>query len=212
MDQFIAEIRKIPPVTRFICGSSLGVTGSVLLGAVAPYTVLFVKDFVFKKLQVYLFLILAFIWANIISAMEALYGLLFWRWTLLSASLSLKLRLGYCDLRWRDSIYLWICYAIVCTAMCQFLFPTSLLISNRSRTVNDLETKSYSNRSADFAWQLFWACGGILVCSHLKVLNDCLPGFRLLPCPCEPTCSHDPYSSASYISIPHSLLQDPWRL
>jgi len=79
MDQFIAEIRKIPPVTRFICGSSLGVTGSVLLGAVAPYTVLFVKDFVFKKLQVYLFLILAFIWANIISAMEALYGLLFWR-------------------------------------------------------------------------------------------------------------------------------------
>jgi len=79
MDQFIAEIRKIPPVTRFICGSSLGVTGSVLLGAVAPYTVLFVKDFVFKKLQVYLFLILAFIWANIISAMEALYGLLFRR-------------------------------------------------------------------------------------------------------------------------------------
>jgi Derlin-2/3 len=61
MDQFLAEIRKIPPVTRFICGSSLGVTGSVILGAVAPYTVLFVKDFVFKKLQVYLFLIFAFI-------------------------------------------------------------------------------------------------------------------------------------------------------
>jgi len=59
MDQFLAEIRKIPPVTRFVCGSSLGVTGSVLLGAVAPYTVLFVKDFVFKRLQVHPFLILA---------------------------------------------------------------------------------------------------------------------------------------------------------
>jgi len=61
MDQFLAEIRKIPPVTRFVCGSSLGVTGSVLLGAVTPYTVLFVKDFVFKRLQVYPFLVLAFI-------------------------------------------------------------------------------------------------------------------------------------------------------
>jgi len=61
MDQLLAEIRKIPPVTRIICGSSLGVTGSVLLGAVAPYTVLFVKDFVFKKLQVCPFLIFEFI-------------------------------------------------------------------------------------------------------------------------------------------------------
>ncbi|KAF8906790.1 hypothetical protein CPB84DRAFT_1675277 [Gymnopilus junonius] len=53
MDQLIAEIKKIPPVTRFVCGSSLGVTLSVLMGAVAPYSVLFVKDYVFKKFQVW---------------------------------------------------------------------------------------------------------------------------------------------------------------
>ncbi|KIM42172.1 hypothetical protein M413DRAFT_444636 [Hebeloma cylindrosporum] len=106
MDQLLAEIRKIPPVTRFVCGSSLGVTGSVILGAVAPYTVLFVKDFVFKRLQLW-----------------RLYTAFFFG-----------------------------------GGGIQYIFEFVMLY----RTVNDLETKSYSNRSADFAWQLFWACGGIL--------------------------------------------------
>jgi len=53
MDQFIAEIKKIPPVTRFVCGSSLGVTLSVLVNAVAPYSVLFTKDLVLKKFQLW---------------------------------------------------------------------------------------------------------------------------------------------------------------
>ncbi|KAF8645584.1 hypothetical protein AX16_007718 [Volvariella volvacea WC 439] len=53
MDGLAAEIRKIPPVTRFLCGSSLGVTLPVLLNIVSPYSVVFVKEFVFKKLQVW---------------------------------------------------------------------------------------------------------------------------------------------------------------
>jgi Derlin-2/3 len=52
MDQFVAELRKIPPVTRFLTASSLAVTLPVLLNVVSPYKVLFVKELVFKKLEV----------------------------------------------------------------------------------------------------------------------------------------------------------------
>jgi Derlin-2/3 len=52
MDQFVAELRKIPPVTRFLTASSLGITLPVLLNIVSPYKVLFVKELVFKKLEV----------------------------------------------------------------------------------------------------------------------------------------------------------------
>lgn len=55
MDQFLAELRKIPPVTRFVTGSSLAVTLSVIMKAVSPYTVLFVKKYVFKNFQVLLY-------------------------------------------------------------------------------------------------------------------------------------------------------------
>jgi Derlin-2/3 len=77
MDQFLTEIRKIPPVTRFICGSSLGVTGAVLVGAVAPYTMLFVKDFVFKKLQVCLFFILCVEFGLMVCQLWRLYTAFF---------------------------------------------------------------------------------------------------------------------------------------
>ncbi|KXN80930.1 Derlin-2 [Leucoagaricus sp. SymC.cos] len=51
MDQFLAEIRKIPPVTRFITGSSLAVTIPVLMNMVSPYTVLFVPEHILQRLQ-----------------------------------------------------------------------------------------------------------------------------------------------------------------
>ncbi|KAF8871167.1 Der1-like family-domain-containing protein [Gymnopilus junonius] len=106
MDQLIAEIKKIPPVTRFVCGSSLGVTLSVLMGAVAPYSVLFVKDYVFKKFQV-------------------------WR-------LYTSFFLGGGGIN--------------------YIFEFVMLF----RAMNDLESRSYSGRSADLAWQLIWACVGII--------------------------------------------------
>jgi len=106
MDQLIAEIKKIPPVTRFVCGSSLAVTLSVLMGAVAPYSVLFVKDYVFKKYQV---------------------------WRLYTAFF-----LGGGGFN--------------------YIFEFIMLY----RAMNDLETRSYSGRSADLAWQVMWACAGIV--------------------------------------------------
>ncbi|EDR12584.1 uncharacterized protein LACBIDRAFT_292657 [Laccaria bicolor S238N-H82] len=42
MDHYlVADLRKIPPITRFLCGSSLAVTIAVLMHIVAPHNVLF---------------------------------------------------------------------------------------------------------------------------------------------------------------------------
>ncbi len=46
------EIRKIPPVTRFLCASSLVVTLPVLLQILPIYKVVFVKEFVTQKFEV----------------------------------------------------------------------------------------------------------------------------------------------------------------
>jgi len=51
MDQIIAELKKIPPVTRFICGSSLVVTLSSIIGLIDARTCLFSARLVFKKLE-----------------------------------------------------------------------------------------------------------------------------------------------------------------
>ncbi|TFK37154.1 Der1-like family-domain-containing protein [Crucibulum laeve] len=53
MDQFVAELRKIPPVTRFLCFSSLGVTIPVLMQMVSPYGLLFVPKLVMNKFQLW---------------------------------------------------------------------------------------------------------------------------------------------------------------
>ena len=57
----LAEIKKIPPVTRFLCGSSLAVTGATIASIVSPYSVLFAKELVFKKFEVLSLLILEFL-------------------------------------------------------------------------------------------------------------------------------------------------------
>jgi Derlin-2/3 len=49
---FIDEIKKIPPVTRFLAGSTLAVSIPVMLSVVSPYKILFVKELVVGKLQV----------------------------------------------------------------------------------------------------------------------------------------------------------------
>ncbi|KZT00662.1 DER1-domain-containing protein [Laetiporus sulphureus 93-53] len=47
------EIRKIPSVTRFLCGSSLLVTVPVMLEIVSPYSIVFVKELVTRHYQVW---------------------------------------------------------------------------------------------------------------------------------------------------------------
>ncbi|KAF9262773.1 hypothetical protein L218DRAFT_381500 [Marasmius fiardii PR-910] len=53
MDSIIAEIRKIPPVTRFLCGSLIGITGPVLMGMVSPYKLVYASRLVFGKLELW---------------------------------------------------------------------------------------------------------------------------------------------------------------
>jgi len=50
---FWDEIRKIPPVTRFLCGSSLAVTVPVLLEILPPYQIVFFKDLVTKRFEIW---------------------------------------------------------------------------------------------------------------------------------------------------------------
>jgi hypothetical protein len=49
---FVDEIMKIPPVTRFLCASSLAVSVPPMLSLVSPYKLLFVKELVTKRLEV----------------------------------------------------------------------------------------------------------------------------------------------------------------
>lgn len=55
MSELLAEIRKIPPVTRFICVSIVSVTLPVMAKIVSPYKMIFVKEFVTRRLEVCLF-------------------------------------------------------------------------------------------------------------------------------------------------------------
>ena len=51
-DSIVAELRKIPPVTRFLTLSLVGTTVPYLLNIVSPYALLYHRDAVLKKLQV----------------------------------------------------------------------------------------------------------------------------------------------------------------
>jgi len=52
MSELLAEIRKIPPVTRFVCASIIAVTLPVMTKMVSPYTMIFVKEWVTKRGEV----------------------------------------------------------------------------------------------------------------------------------------------------------------
>ncbi|OCB85027.1 DER1-domain-containing protein [Sanghuangporus baumii] len=47
------EIRKIPPVTRFLCASTLGISLPVNLGMLSVYRIVFVKDAITQKLEIW---------------------------------------------------------------------------------------------------------------------------------------------------------------
>ncbi|KAI9507852.1 DER1-domain-containing protein [Russula earlei] len=50
---FWDEIRKIPPVTRFLCGSSLAVSVPVMLHLLDAYKVVFIRDQVIQQLELW---------------------------------------------------------------------------------------------------------------------------------------------------------------
>ncbi|KAL0564469.1 hypothetical protein V5O48_017579 [Marasmius crinis-equi] len=52
MDKILAELDKIPSVTRFLTGSHIGITGAVLMNSLSPYRVLYVAKAVFRELSV----------------------------------------------------------------------------------------------------------------------------------------------------------------
>ncbi|KAG5719108.1 Derlin-1.2, partial [Termitomyces sp. T112] len=107
MDGIVAEIRKIPPVTRFLCVSTLAVTFPERMNLVSAYKLIYTFNFVFKKLQV---------WRLYTSFFIAGSGI-------------------------------------------QVIFDLVMLYRNGEQ----LETGPYSRRSADLAYQLFFACGLIIV-------------------------------------------------
>ena len=49
---FVEELRKIPPVTRFLCGSLLSVSLPMMLQLVSPYKLLFVRESVTQRFEV----------------------------------------------------------------------------------------------------------------------------------------------------------------
>ncbi|KAF9042020.1 DER1-domain-containing protein [Hymenopellis radicata] len=52
-DSIVAELRKIPPVTRFLTLSLVGTTVPYLLNLISPYTLLYHPSAVFGKLQIW---------------------------------------------------------------------------------------------------------------------------------------------------------------
>ncbi|KAG1741432.1 Der1-like family-domain-containing protein [Suillus paluster] len=53
MADILAELRKIPPVTRFLVSSSLGVTLSAIMNLVSPYRLIFISQAVISKWEVW---------------------------------------------------------------------------------------------------------------------------------------------------------------
>ncbi|KAL4078123.1 Der1-like family-domain-containing protein [Scleroderma yunnanense] len=53
MAEILAEIQKIPPVTRFLVGSSVGVTLSAALNLVSPYSLIYIHQLVTKRWELW---------------------------------------------------------------------------------------------------------------------------------------------------------------
>lgn len=81
MAEIIAEVKKIPPVTRFLVLSSLGVTIPAIIGVVSAYKLVFVTYLVTKRWEVspMTFLRDGLCIANIFLVLENLHKLVFWK-------------------------------------------------------------------------------------------------------------------------------------
>lgn len=61
MAEILTEIRKIPPVTRFLVASSLGITLPAILHLVSPWRLVFVSQAVIKDFEVRPMLVLIYV-------------------------------------------------------------------------------------------------------------------------------------------------------
>ena len=162
MSELLAEIRKIPPVTRFVCASIVAVTLPVMTKTVSPYTMIFVKEFVTRKYQVRLstcrFRVPRLICVRTCSSGEFIplsssevrpYAL---RTVPILKRLS---RIG-------DELHLRPGDAIVSTTLPPTHSFSSFNSPYQSRNTSALESY-YDGRSADLAWQLLFASASIIV-------------------------------------------------
>jgi Derlin-2/3 len=53
MAEILTEIRKIPPVTRFLVASSLGITVPAIMKLVSPWNLIFVSEAIVQKFQIW---------------------------------------------------------------------------------------------------------------------------------------------------------------
>uniref|UniRef100_A0A0W0FSV5 Derlin n=1 Tax=Moniliophthora roreri TaxID=221103 RepID=A0A0W0FSV5_MONRR len=51
MESVLSKLRNIPPVTRFLTLSLIGITGTSLLNLVSAYKLIYVQRFVFSKFE-----------------------------------------------------------------------------------------------------------------------------------------------------------------
>lgn len=177
MESFVAELRKIPPVTRFLCASSLVVTLPVLMKAVSAYHILFVKELVLQKFQVRPCIPMASMVPHLSHGQEAHcasshrfggFGVVsFWE---VSSPARLEWWKVLITLKMGTQVEALTTYLNLrcCSALRRLLTPladvcTKYTIVNYSRTTNELESGPYARRSADLAWQLIAAGLSIIV-------------------------------------------------
>ncbi|KIK34794.1 hypothetical protein CY34DRAFT_812673 [Suillus luteus UH-Slu-Lm8-n1] len=55
MAEILTEIRKIPPVTRFLVASSLGITIPAVMQLISPWGLVFISQAIFKKFELWRF-------------------------------------------------------------------------------------------------------------------------------------------------------------
>lgn len=142
----MTEIRKIPPVTRFLCGSSLAVSLPVMLHLLSPYKVVFIQQYVTQRYEVALISYAKKPRAHLtihLADMATLYNLLPRR-SVSSHVLAKASSEGLVPSTGGGLNY---------------LFEFIMLYRNSTQ----LEEGTFPGRSADYAWQLAWACVGMLV-------------------------------------------------
>ncbi len=163
---FLDELRKIPPVTRFLCGSTLAVSVPVMLQIVTPYSIVFVPELVTRGSEASTCLsgllcnqthIVTCIFSEPVLATLHLFLLRWWVTVRLVNKQS-----NSCDQVLESTSCLissWSSTCIFSTAICS----SSWRNCQCSRNSNTLESTQFAGKSADYAWQLLLSTIGILV-------------------------------------------------
>jgi hypothetical protein len=108
MGDFVTEIRKIPPITRFVCASCLAVTLSTMMGLVSGYQFIYTFSLAFKKLQVSGFLLALRVYSDLRLDMAVVYELFLWKWVLSLCYLKgRELTVAFALRRRGDHIHFW---------------------------------------------------------------------------------------------------------